>query len=305
MWQVPREHRREAAGWAPRRQPRGPPPRRRLGAGDRSRPARGESASARDPLRRRRPPDAAQGETPGRGHRGFRGLDTDGRPRSADWAGPGARRAPAGRSGQEPGVLVVPPAEEIRPALGEKDGLATRRHRPLPPRGARSPRTGPGRRRRPLSAPPPGNVRPHRPPASARGAGCFPRRRFARGLREGRRSPARLAPLRRTLGPALARRGPLRRVERQDEFQLSPGLAISGLGDRLIQRRQALRPVRPRADRRRPPPRRRRSGAGRTAHRDRLPRPSAARPTTPRTAGSSSWTLSTSRSRRPRAPSLA
>ncbi len=56
----------------------------------------------RDPLRRRRPPHAAQGETPGRGRRGLRGLDPDGRPRPADRAGPGARGAAAGRSREEP-----------------------------------------------------------------------------------------------------------------------------------------------------------------------------------------------------------
>ena len=78
--QVPREHRREAAGRAPSRQPRGTPPRRRLRPGDRPRPARREPAPPRDPLPRRRPPDAPQGEAAGRGRRGLRGLDPDGRP---------------------------------------------------------------------------------------------------------------------------------------------------------------------------------------------------------------------------------
>ena len=49
---------------------------------------------------------------------------------------------------------------------------------------------------------------------------------------QGRRPAARLAALRRALGAALARRGPVRRVERQDELHVSPGLAISRLGDR-------------------------------------------------------------------------
>ena len=119
-----------------------------------------------------------------------------------------------------------------------------------------------------------------------------------------RRSAARLAPLRRALGAALARRGPVRRVERQDEFRLSPGLALSRLGDRLIQRRQALRPIRPRADRRRPPARRRTTASGPSSSSRPASSPSAARPTTPRTAGSSCWTWSTSRSRRPRAAFL-
>ena len=102
---------------------------------------------------------------------------------------------------------------------------------------------------------------------------AFLARRLARRVREGRRSAARLAPLRRALGAALARRGAVRRVERQDELHLSPGLALPRLGHRRVQRRQAVRPVRPRADRRRPPPRRRRPQAGRADHRDRVPRP--------------------------------
>ena len=56
--------------------------------------------------------------------------------------------------------------------------------------------------------------------------------RLARRLRQGRRPAARLAPLRRALGAALARRGAVRRVERQDELHLSPRLALPRLGDR-------------------------------------------------------------------------
>ena len=173
--------------------------------------------------------DAPQGEAPRRGRRGLRGLDQDGRPRPADRADR-RRGAPCGRSREGAGVLVVPAAEEVRPALGEAGGLAARRHRPLPPRGARSPRARPGRRRRPAEAPPPGDVRPHRPPAHARGARRLPRGRLARRLREGRRSAARLAPLRRTLGPALARRGPLSpsRAARRTSPIPRPGAIATG-----------------------------------------------------------------------------
>ena len=188
--------------------------------------------------------------------------------RSSPTSRPGSRWAPPTRRTGPAGVAARPsvdlakgrefwsfrPPKKSAPPAGEAGGLAARRHRPLPPRGARSPRARPGRRRRPAEAPSPGDVRPHRPAAHARGARRLPRGRLPRRLRQGRRSAARLAPLRRALGPALARRGAVRRVERQDELHLPPGLALPRLGDRLVQRRQAVRPVRPRADRRRPPP---------------------------------------------------
>ena len=71
------------------------------------------------------------------------------------------------------------------------------------------------------------------------------------------RSPAGVAGVRRALGPALARRGPLRRIDRLvAQPALSARLAVSRLRHRRVQRRQAVRPVHPRADRRRPAARR-------------------------------------------------
>ena len=69
---------------------------------------------------------------------------------------------------------------------------------------------------------------------------------------EGRRAPARLAALRRTLGPALARRRPLRRLRRLRKRQVALRLVLSRLGHRRVQSRPALRPVHHRATRRRP-----------------------------------------------------
>ena len=69
------------------------------------------------------------------------------------------------------------------------------------------------------------DVRPDRPAADARGGRGVRRRHVAGRLREGRRPAARLAALRRALGPALARRRPLRRLRRPDRRQrdgLSP-----------------------------------------------------------------------------------
>ena len=64
--------------------------------------------------------------------------------------------------------------------------------------------------------------------------------------------------LRRALGPHLARRGALRRLRRLREGQAAAGLVLSRLGHQRAQSRPALRPVRHRADRRRPAAERRR-----------------------------------------------
>ena len=119
--QVPREHRREAAGRAPRRQPRGPPQGRRHRPGDRARQARREPADPRDPLPRRR-----RSRCPPR--RSSRTRSSPISRRGSRWArptrGPGrpaAAARPVGRSREGPGVLVVPAAEEVQPARGEAD----------------------------------------------------------------------------------------------------------------------------------------------------------------------------------------
>ena len=71
-------------------------------------------------------------------------------------------------------------------------------------------------------------------------------------LRSTRRPPARQPPLRRALGPALARRRPLRRHSRLRQGQAPrQRLALSRLRDRRVQPRPSVRPVHPRAGRRR------------------------------------------------------
>ncbi len=95
----------------------------------------------------------------------------------------------------------------------------------------------------------------------------------AEGVRETGRSVARVARVRREVGPPLARRGPLRRLQRDGrEPRLRQRLALPRLGHQELQRRQALRPVRPRADRRRSNRRRNRRRARRPLDRDRVPR---------------------------------
>ena len=107
---------------------------------------------------------------------------------------------------------------------------------------------------RPAHADPPGDVRPDRPAADAGGGRGVRRRRLARRVREGGRPAARLARLRRAVGPPLARRRALRR-HRRAATATSRSRTPYRYRDYVIdalQRRQAVRPVPARADRRRP-----------------------------------------------------
>ena len=130
------------------------------------------------------------------------------------------------------------------------------RHRPLSAGGSRAERARTRRAGRPAHPDPSGHLRPDRPAADARGDRRVPRRPIAGGVRPGRRSAAGLAALRRALGPALARRRPLRRRPRPDPVargeRLPRGLALSRLGRRRLQPRPAVCGVRPLPGRRRP-----------------------------------------------------
>ena len=102
-----------------------------------------------------------------------------------------------------------------------------------------------------LHAAAPRHARPDRPAADARGGRRVSRRRVARRVRQGRRSPARVAALRRGVGPHVARRRALRRRRlsqpRPDGPRLqsvSQRVPVSRLGDPRVQRRPAVRPVR-------------------------------------------------------------
>ena len=98
---------------------------------------------------------------------------------------------------------------------------------------------------------------------------AFVKDAVARRLRKARRSPARLAALRRTSGAPLARSRALRRQRRLPERQDAPQyVPLSRLRDQGLQRGQALFTLSSGADRRRRD-RARRSGCPR---RDRLPR---------------------------------
>ena len=110
----------------------------------------------------------------------------------------------------------------------------------------------PGAARRQDHPAAPRHLRSHRPAAHSRRGRRLPRRQLAASVRESGRPPARLAAVRRALGPPLARPRPLRRKRRLQGRRNAPQrLALPRLRDPILQRGQALRPLRRGADRRR------------------------------------------------------
>ncbi len=89
-------------------------------------------------------------------------------------------------------------------------------------------------------------------PPTLAGSRRVPQRPVPDGLRDGRRSAAGLAPIRRAPGEVLARRRPIRRHPRTPPGQLPRDVALSRLGHPGLQSQHALRPVRHRATCRRP-----------------------------------------------------
>ena len=132
----------------------------------------------------------------------------------------------------------------------------------------------PGRPRRQAATAAAGHVRPDRPAADPGRDQRVPRRRSARCLGAGGRAAPRVAALRRALGPALAGRRPLCQLERpRREHRAPERVPLPRLGHRRVQRRQALRPVRARADCRRPAAGGRRRRAVLESRRDGVPDP--------------------------------
>ena len=138
--------------------------------------------------------------------------------------------------------------------------------------GSQGHRPGPARRQDHAAAP--RHLRPDRPAAHAGRGRRVPRGPVAAGVRESGGPAAGLAALRRALGPALARPGALRRERRlQGRRDAAQRLALSRLRDPVVQRRQAVRPLRAGADRGR------RTVAGRSARRASPPASTATIPT--------------------------
>ena len=207
---------------------------------------------------RRRPHAAEEAAAPGGAGATPRRLDRPG--------GEVARRGGRG-VGRPSEALGVRQARPPRRARGAGPGVGAQPDRPFRPgppgEGGRQAFAAGDQ----ADAAPPGQPRPDRPAAVAGGGRSLPGRRLARRLREGGGPPARLAALRRAVGPALAGRRPLRRLQRLQHRRAALDLEVPRLGDRRDQPRPALRPVRRRATGRRPAPRRH----ARTKGRHRLP----------------------------------
>ena len=199
----------------------------------------------------KKPPLAAR---PDRAHRG---LDRRGRA----GGGRGARRR---RPSTEPAVhwAYVKPVRPAVPAVARR-GVGPEPDRRLRPRPAREGGPRALARGLPRDARPPAQPRPRRAcrrrPAEVDAflADAQPGR-----VRDGGRPPARLAPLRRALGAALARPRALRRHERLREGPAPHGLEVPRLGHRRPQPRPVLPRLHDRADRRRHAARARRSSSG-------------------------------------------
>ena len=152
------------------------------------------------------------------------------------------------RAGREPAGLVEPQAD--REACGSWSKRES--HRRVRLREARRERARHVARSRRAHAVPPGVLRPDRPAADGGRDRRLCRRSRGRQVRAARRSPARLAALRRALGAALARCRALRRHARLRQGQAArPRVAVPRLCDPRAQRRQAVRAIRRGAARRR------------------------------------------------------
>ena len=230
---------------------------------------------------------AAQGEAAAGGRRGLGDVGGDGRP----------DRAPATRTRRSPSIRPSRKAassgrfsrcSESAPPPVKNAAWPRTTARPLRPRakleakGLRPARTPTGH------AAPPAALRPDRPAADAGGdrrvrerhpiarrayregssTGCWPRRTSASaGAGTGSTSPA--TPSRSAAAASL---------------RLQGRLALPRLRHRRVQRRQAVRPLRPRADRRRPAAGRRRPRSATAAGRHGVPRCSGRRTTRSRTS---------------------
>ena len=147
-------------------------------------------------------------------------------------------------------LVVVPQAAAALLASGGRQGVAGEPDRCLRAGQAARARPAGGAFRRQADLDSTRLFRPGRPPPHAGAGGPLPPGRLAPGLSVGGERVAGLSPLRGTLGAALAGRGSLRRLGRvRNRCLLPPCLALPGLRHQVLQRRQALRPLPPGADR--------------------------------------------------------
>ena len=153
--------------------------------------------------------------------------------------------------GRRAQLLVVSAARGAGRAPAGPDRLGAHRHRPLRPREDGREGPHPAGLGRSPSAHSPRDLRADGALADPGGDRCLRGRRGARCVREGGRPSPRLAPLRRALGPSLARRGPVRRGRhpragqgRNGTRALSVGVRPARLGGRGLQPGHAVRPLR-------------------------------------------------------------
>ena len=178
--------------------------------------------------------------------------------------------------------MGVPAGREV-PATGRRGRLGAERPRPLRRREGHGRRADPRAGSRPRRLDPPPDVRPDGPAAHARGRRSLRDRDRPGRLRPARREAAGVPGVRRAVGAALARPGPVRRLRRLPHRRLPAGrVALPRLRHRGVQRRQALRPLREGATRRRRTLPRRPGRAGRhrlpAARHLRVQQPRRARP---------------------------
>ena len=186
----------------------------------RKRPGGGRRPSARKPADRgcqlRRPGNAARGkQAECRGNRptlalGRAWLAVAERRRTVDQEDSSGRRVRANR-GSAPQLLVVSANSQPAPPGGSQRRLASDGHRPFCAGGARTARPESLAGGRQADAAAAADVRFNGTAPRARRDRALPRQRRARRRRTRGRSLAGIAALRRALGPALARRGPVRR----------------------------------------------------------------------------------------------
>ena len=279
---------------------------------ERQRRLLGRAGLLEGPRRGRADLDAGSGVQPPARDRRLPGSRQDAARRQASRRRVGdlARLGPAGRSmargrtarGHDPGgparhihrraeeLLGVPAGGSSRSADSGQSRLEREPDRPL--RAGQDARARPATQRAggqaDLAAP--GDIRPDRTAAHSGRGGGVPQRCFPGSLRARGREPARIAVVRRALGPSLAGRCPLCGLDRQRRGSpLSVRLEVPRLRDRGIQQRHALRPIRAGTDRRRSAARQRsRQGQPTRHHRHRLP---CARPEGHRAAGQAAHAL--------------
>ena len=219
------------------------------GSGHHARQRRREPA---DPPGERRRRPGADALPPGPEHPGHAGHRR-GRSRPRRDRDPAAVDRSGGR------VAVALGVHPARAAVGAAGGR--RRVGPQPDRQLRQGPAGAGRqgtvsRGRHAHAAPPRHVRSDRAAADGRRYRRRPQRRLARRLRAARRPHARVGGIRRADGRRVARRRPLRRLQRVSDRRPAADVALPRLGDQRLQREHAVRSVHHRADRRRHAPRR-------------------------------------------------